>query len=290
MSLIFKKEHFDIIIKYINICCPAKRKPKYSNEYYLKNIFTLLHDVNSWRALRTTIAYKNGNLVNKSDQDIMKDNHFKTIWAKFKLWIDKGIFEKVEEEIRKTKVNNLENDNKLDLIIDATNIINKNGIECIGYGSENRKKQFTKLTVISDKNANAISIIHHETNKKCVQLAENKTKIINTLQHDIRGVIPSINKIKTNKEIILCGDAGYIVNDENKNKLKQTYNTTLITPYKKNQKKTNTEIEKQIIKKRPTVERAICKIKRFNRIHVRRDQKIRTYMGFVYIAYIFLSI
>jgi len=40
--MVLKKEHYNTILKYINILCPNKRKPKYSNEYYLKNIISML--------------------------------------------------------------------------------------------------------------------------------------------------------------------------------------------------------------------------------------------------------
>ena len=60
---------------------------------------------------------------------------------------------------------------------------------------------------------------------------------------------------------------------------------TLITPYRKNQNKKNTDNEKRELQRRYKVENCIGKIKMYNRVHVRRDQKIITYMGFVYLAY-----
>jgi hypothetical protein len=50
----------------------------------------------------------------------------------------------------KKKIKNINGDT-LKLIIDATNIPNKCGQEDIGYGSENKKKKFTKLTIVSHK-------------------------------------------------------------------------------------------------------------------------------------------
>jgi transposase len=58
----------------------------------------------------------------------------------------------------------------------------------------------------------------------------------------------------------------------------------LITAKRKNQHKKNTAGEKLILKKRYLIENVFAKIKKFNRIHVRRDKLIVTYMGFVHIA------
>ena len=61
-----------------------------------------------------------------------------------------------------------------------------------------------------------------------------------------------------------------------KNKLK----ITLISPYRCNQNRENTKEEIELLKKRPKVENAIQKLKRYNRVHVRRDQLLCSYMGF----------
>ena len=58
-----KKEHFNIILKYIKLLCPNKRTPKYSNAYYLTNILDMVSDFTSWRSLRKSVNYKNGALI-----------------------------------------------------------------------------------------------------------------------------------------------------------------------------------------------------------------------------------
>ena len=88
---------------------------------------------------------------------------------------------------------------------------------------------------------------------------------------------------KHDKSIILLADTGYL--SENKKNELAKKNVTLTTPYRKNQKKKNTDNEKKELKCRYKVENCIGRIKAYNRVHVRRDQKIMTYMGFVYLAY-----
>jgi len=165
-------------------------------------------------------------------------------------------------------------------------IINKSGIENVGYGSETRKKKFTKLTVLANDQANMIAVIPHKTNKKTIKFDNNeKEYVIQTIEHDIKGIIPIIESLQTDKKIILTGDTGYVINDNKKTELNDKYNTKLITSYRRNQKKKNTEEEKKILKSRPKVENAISKLKRFNRIHVRRDKLMASFMGFVHIGY-----
>ena len=86
----------------------------------------------------------------------------------------------------------------------------------------------------------------------------------------------------------MIGDKGYIMNDTDKKTLKEI-NVTLITPKRKNQKVKNTIIENNKLKIRYKVENMFAKIKTYNRIHVRRDKLIATFMGFVYFSCIYVS-
>lgn len=69
--------------------------------------------------------------------------------------------------------------NTLNLIIDATNIINKGGVDCIGYGSETRKKKFTKLTVVSN-DTKIIAVHYHDVNDKVIGHRGNGNDSIRT--------------------------------------------------------------------------------------------------------------
>ncbi len=64
------------------------------------------------------------------------------------------------------------------------------------------------------------------------------------------------------------------------------YARRAITVKRKNQKVQNTESNKVKLKNRYKIENLFAKIKVFNRIHVRRDKLIASFMGFVHIAII----
>ncbi len=62
------------------------------------------------------------------------------------------------------------------------------------------------------------------------------------------------------KDIVLVADRGYI-SDFNKEWVKRCWQITLITGYRKNQKKQNTKKEKQLLKKRKIIETIISQLK-----------------------------
>lgn len=160
------------------------------------------------------------------------------------------------------------------IIIDNTLIINKYGSEEIGYGNgETRKKKYTSLTAIINENKKLILIFNNESIKN-----EN----INTLPHDTKSLLLSVNKLKNkiNKKTNIIGDKGYIIN---KNKINNEY-VNIITPKRINQKIKNSNFEKEKLKIRYKIENWFSRLKNFNRILVRRDKLISTYMGFVYLG------
>ena len=59
---------FGHIIKNVNLLCPNKRKPRYTPEYYLKNITDVLTDFVKWSSLK-----KSSNCINNYKY------HYKTI-------------------------------------------------------------------------------------------------------------------------------------------------------------------------------------------------------------------
>ncbi len=91
-----------------------------------------------------------------------------------------------------------------DNFIDGTLIINKSGIENIGYGcGESLKKKFTSLTAVCNDNTKPISIICSFLRKRIRPKGYNanymkitkKNNIIKTLPHDSKSILPSINQI-----------------------------------------------------------------------------------------------
>ena len=119
--------------KVIEKLCSSKRKSKYSNDYYLKLILLALNDVNSWRSIRKSIYYKNGELAKYGndanyESKIEKDNHWKTIYDKHIQWGEAGVYKQAYAELIKIKCNNVNGEDgnaEFKLLIDGTNNLNK---------------------------------------------------------------------------------------------------------------------------------------------------------------------
>ena len=262
------KNYFNIILKYTNEYKPPKHNTKFMNEYYLSNILNVLSDVVTWKDLINTKTIKSNNTY-----------HYKTISKVHLEWARNGIYEKAYNKTLKDKNIKVTENN----FIDGTLIINKSGIEGIGYGcGESKKKKFTSLTAVCNDNTKPISIICNMNNIKVITTKKGIQKTIKTLPHDSKSIIPAINDINKKYGDIkynLMGDAGFIINT---NVIPSNIN--LITVKRKNQKIQNTESNKVKLKNRYKIENLFAKIKVFNRIHVRRDKLIASFMGFVHIA------
>ena len=89
----------------------------------------------------------------------------------------------------------------------------------------------------------------------------------------------------------IIGDKGFIINPSKITDI----NINLITPKRTNQKTRNTEQEKIKLKKRSVIKRWFGRLKNFivytaeNRIMVRRDKLISTFMDFVYLGCIYIN-
>lgn len=96
------------------------------------------------------------------------------------------------------------------------------------------------------------------------------------------GIVPVIENVSclSNKKINLIADTGYVMNEKNEiRKQLENKQITLVTSYRKNQKKQNTDDEKKKLKKRCRIEHLFARIKKFNRVHVRKDRYMINYMG-----------
>jgi len=85
-------------------------------------------------------------------------------------------------------------------------------------------------------------------------------------------------------KIKLYGDKGYVMKEMDKRRIKRKHNVKIVHSKRKNQKEKNTKKEEYVLSKRYKVENMFEKIKVFNRIHVRRDKTVSSYMGFVYLG------
>ena len=270
------KQHFDCIIHHVKLNCPNQRKPKYTPEYYLTNIVDLLTDFVKWSSLKKSVNYNN-----------KFKYHYKTIADVHKLWSDKGIYKKAYNECVQKHVIG-EGDKCINLLVDSTLIINKSGIEGIGYGTKCHKKKFTKLTAISTLDTENVAIIVDTVYTKDINLSDEKTMTIKTLSHDVKNIVPVIEDLRQTVpddiKINLYGDKGYAMLKDDKTKLLKSHSVKLVNVKKSNQKKKNTKKEEKILKHRYKVENMFARITAYNRVHVRRDKTLACYMCFVYIA------
>ena len=275
-----KNEHlnkiFSTILKHVKKDCPNQRRPKYPPLYYLINIHSVLKDNVLWKSLAKSKFCLNNN-----------NYHYKTIADIHRLWCEHGIYEKAHREIINKNIIR-SRDGAIKLFIDATSIINKLGSENIGYGTETKKKQFTKLTGVCNEFGVNVAIKCEDVNTKIIKF-NNKDQTIRTLIHDAKTVIPTcqilrkMDSVKPSDHIELIADKGYLTKKVNK-EIMAEQKCSIVTPLKKNQKAKITEEEKEKLKGRYVVENMFSDIKIYNRVHVRRDRNINNYMGFVYIA------
>lgn len=254
MSVSGKKLYKSLVLELVEERCPNKKKPMYSNGYYFDKMILVLKDVTSWKSLGKFF----GN----------KKYHYKTIQDKYLQWCGLNIFEDAYIKGISTVLNKYNSHSTIDLFIDTASINNKYGVELVAYG-QNKKKKISKISLICNINKIPLSVTAHKGSV-----------------HDVKTIDASVNKLIENlkyRRINLVGDKGYIAKQETKDDL-LSKGIKLITPYRKNQKKKNCKRSQQKLNQRYVVEHSNQKMKDFNRVYVRRDRLIKTYLGFVYIA------
>ena len=152
-----------------------------------------------------------------------------------------------------------------------------------------RLKKILKNGCNNESVKETIKVIEIE-NKKIInenlQNEINKKKItIKTSIHDVMMIQTSINNIKTQftnlNNMTLTGDLGYLTSKQH---ILNNKNILLITPKRKNQTTLNTEIESIKLKSRYKIENCFGLIKQYERIILRKEKKIKTFMSFMYIA------
>ena len=250
---------------------PNIRKRKYSLEYYLNNFIYMLNDLCKWESLK---------LIHKN-----KDKyHYKTIYNEYNKWCRDNIFtDAFRIFIRENyfKISKVRKNKKLSLFIDVVKINNLYGSEYIYIDNENKKKNITPLTFISDENGLPLTYRHIDINRK---IGKRKTHI-----HELNNSQKTLDnidlKVKNYVDLTLTGDKAYISN--------KTYNVLsktikIISPKRKNQKTKNTSKEKKLLSKRYKIENLNGKIKKYNRIYVRKDRYFNNYISFICMSFIMI--
>ena len=234
-------------------------KIKYDNQYYLTMIFFMLNDINNWKFLSNLKIYKSEYKY-----------HYKTIYNKFCLWTSLNVFKNAFYNYKTMILSNL-------LLIDATSINNKYGSENIVINVEYKKKKITKLSIVTNKQGFIYSIVPFDI--------KNVNINYSTSVHDVRMINKSIDEIKyinnNSKYYNLIADKAYKTNDKYKLKNKKI---KIITPDKKNTINKNNKFKNKKLKLRVKIENVNCFIKKYERIILRKDRKIKYFMSFVYLG------
>jgi len=166
------------------------------------------------------------------------------------------------------------------LITDTSIILNKLGIDKVGFNPQIPKHKGSKISLITDSlgipiNSNIFSANIYDS------------KILNIQLDDI---------IKNNKEIlnnnnILLGDSGYDSN-EIRNKLKEiNFGRLLVPRNKRNTKNKNKldsykllSVEKKLLKLRINIEHKNEHLKQYRRLSIRYDKYYCNYLVFLHLA------
>ena len=157
------------------------------------------------------------------------------------------------------------------------------GSENVVVNPENNKKKITKLSIISTKPG--FRFITSIVPFLIKQTLKNGSK---TSVHDVKIIKKSLENMNTvnnkSKNYYLIGDKAY------KNKENNSLNNKpikIITPDKKNavkkntkfENKKNTKFENKKLKKRIVIEHCNLNLKRYERIMLRKETKIKTFMS-----------
>lgn len=200
-------------------------------------------------------------IVTKSMPNLKKSkrNSTKTIKERVAIQIDKKI-EAIRKEIKK----NINDSTKFKILDSYDKIMNNKNIQ-----------------KISNKNNTS------KPNKKNV--AKKTSKI--SLQNDAKTIEVTLNELPNIKckKIKLVGDSGYARTKIDKQILLEKYNVELIYPQRKNENKKTPVSVKRYVEKRYVIENVFQKIKKFDRICLRKDKLTTTFTGFLFLATFLVS-
>ncbi len=274
LSTVLDSNYIDVFMTLVSEKCKPKRKPKYSNEYYLYYITLVLTDVQKWTSLQKLCFEKE------------KKTHYKTIQDVHLKWSKLNIYEEAYKIILNNYANiNLKMSANLILYIDSTDIYNKNGYENVGFGQDPKKKK-TRVSAICNDKKQILSIVIVKTNTKNNKV--DSLKSIQTLKHDSTTIESSIKNLLIDvnncKQVKLVGDKGYLRTKVDKQIILDTLNTEIIHPNKKNQLERTPIARKKLLKNRYVIENVFATLKRFDRICMRKDKLDVTYKGFLFLA------
>ena len=239
----------------------SRKQQKYELSDYLIDILYVLKTGIAWRDLRSHI---NWNSVYKVFVKLNSYNIFKLSYIYLlKKYMRKGVNRKLKY-----------------IMTDTSFVPNKKGKELIGYNKFYNRKNGTKISLITDANGTSLNV-------KCYEGNRYDSKIL--IDHLQNGNLVHNNHILRYKQYFLA-DPGYDSKLIKETLIGMKYKP-IIAQNKRNIKDPKklvklTKQEKQIYKKRLTIERTFNKIKMNRRICLRYESKIDNFMGFIYLSLI----
>jgi transposase len=207
--------------------------------------------------LRTGVGWRDGRVPPGSSP--------MTAYGRWKEWAEHGIMDTVWHELLQIySARQLKTNPQWfkDLFIDTTMIKNVSGVDCTGKNSTDRGRQATKLSVICDQAQIPVAAVFYPAN----------ITDVTTTEETVSNIACSVRKDSRYRNTII-GDKGY-VSEENTAILK-TQDFKLLFPAKRNaRKKYRTSKERGQLRRRHRIENLFCRLDKFKRIHVRRDNTI----------------
>jgi transposase len=228
---------------------------KYTLDNILNEILYFLNSGVSWNYLRSTIKPK-------------------TLYWHYSRFVKYNVFGRLLSKLQ-TKYIKKTNTNNINLLIDASIVYNKNGVNKLGRNKFYKNKRTTKISLMTDTNGFPLSVLFMKGNY-------HDNKVFN------KHVTNCINLTRfDNKKII--ADKGY---SSHKNyELLDKNNIKHIIPPRKNMKMYSSYVYSQKeYAKRIKIENIFALLKNYKRINNRYDKLLRTYISFVYLALIKISI
>ena len=258
------------IKKYINLDIKLKSSFNHPNRKYkldilLKYIIDILYTGLSFRRIQEVANNK---------------IHWNTIYKFFIKLQKKDIISLTYHETVKKYTNKYLNKSKNIFITDTSLIINKLGIDKIGYNPQMPKHKTSKISLITDING-----IPLEAN-----IYNGSTYDSKILDIQLDEFIENNNNLLTNNNLLL-GDAGYDSNNL-KNKVINNNIGILLTAKNKRNIKDKNKIdalklslsEKLLLKKRIKIEHTNAHLKQYKRLSIRYDKYSYNYKCFLHLA------
>ena len=258
------------IIKYINSDIKLKLSFNHPNRKYKLDIL-----------LKYTIDILHTGLSFRRIQEISRNKiHWNTIYKFFIKLQKTNIISLTYRDTVKKYTNKYLNKSENIFITDTSLIINKLGIDCIGYNPQMPKHKTSKISIISDING-----IPLEAN-----IYNGSTYDSKILDIQLDEFIKNNTNLLTNDNLLL-GDAGYDSNKLRNKIINNNIGILLTARNKRNIKNKNkldalklSSIEKNLLKKRIKIEHTNAHLKQYKRLSIRYDKYSNNYRIFLHLA------